>query len=59
MSRNKLITNYNGKGNYGNEEVTIEKGERIAQGIFKQFLVADNGNTDKERIGGMGSTGEK
>ena len=45
--------------NYGNEEVTIEKGERIAQGIFKQFLVADNGNTDKERTGGIGSTGVK
>ena len=45
--------------NYGNEEVTIEKGERIAQGIFKQFLVADNGNTDKERNGGFGSTGTK
>ena len=45
--------------NYGDKEVTIEKGERIAQGIFKQFLVADNGNTDKERNGGIGSTGEK
>ena len=45
--------------NYGDKEVTIEKGERIAQGIFKQFLVADNGNTDKERNGGIGSTGQK
>ena len=45
--------------NYGDKEVTIEKGERIAQGIFKQFLVADNGNTDKERNGGIGSTGTK
>ena len=42
--------------NYGSEEVTIEKGERIAQGIFKQFLVSDNGNTDIERVGGTGST---
>ena len=42
--------------NYGNEEITIEEGERIAQGIFKQFLVSDNGNTDEERIGGTGST---
>ena len=45
--------------NYGAKEVTIEKGERIAQGIFKQFLVADSGNTDKERNGGIGSTGQK
>ena len=45
--------------NYGDKEVTIEKGERIAQGIFKQFLVADNGNTNKERNGGIGSTGQK
>lgn len=45
--------------NYGDKEVLIDKGERVAQGIFKQFLVADNGNTDKERIGGTGSTGTK
>ena len=45
--------------NYGDKEVTIEKGERIVQGIFKPFLVADNGNTDKERTGGIGSTGTK
>ena len=45
--------------NYGDKEVTIEKGERVVQGIFKQFLVADNGNTDNERIGGTGSTGTK
>lgn len=45
--------------NYGDKEVSIEKGERIAQGIFKQFLLADNGNTDKKRTGGTGSTGTK
>jgi dUTP pyrophosphatase len=44
--------------NYGDEIVTIEKDERIAQGIFKQFLVSDNGNTDEERTGGTGSTGK-
>jgi len=44
--------------NDSNETVTIEAGERVAQGIFLQFLVADNGNTDNERIGGFGSTGK-
>lgn len=45
--------------NYGDKEVTIDKGERIVQGIFKQFLVADSGNTDKVRTDGVGSTGTK
>jgi dUTP pyrophosphatase len=36
--------------------VTIEKGERIAQGIFLPFLVADNCNSENERNGGIGST---
>lgn len=44
--------------NYGKEEIKIEKGERIAQGLFKHFLVADDGNTNKERQGGIGSTNE-
>lgn len=36
--------------------ILISKGERIAQGAFFNFLVADNGNTDVERVGGFGST---
>lgn len=36
--------------------ITIERGDRIAQGMFINYLVADNGNTDNERIGGWGST---
>lgn len=28
----------------------------IAQGVFLKYLVADNGNNDNERIGGIGST---
>lgn len=36
---------------------TITAGERIAQGIFFPFLPADNGNTETERAGGFGSTG--
>jgi dUTP diphosphatase len=42
--------------NLTNETQTIEKEERIAQGIFVEYLVADMGNTDKERSGGIGST---
>lgn len=45
--------------NLTNEDITLEAGERIAQGIFVPFLVADNGNTDTEREGGIGSTGTK
>ncbi|HEY8889827.1 MAG TPA: dUTP diphosphatase [Clostridium sp.] len=44
--------------NDSNDAVTIEAGERVAQGIFLPFLIADNGNTDNERIGGFGSTGK-
>ena len=36
--------------------ITIERGDSIAQGMFINYLVADNGNTDNERIGGWGST---
>ena len=56
-------SNPNNDGNIGiflknisDESITIKKGERVAQGAFFNFLVADNGNTDNERIGGFGST---
>ena len=44
--------------NLSNETVKINKGDRIAQGIFEQFLVAESGftTTDEERKGGIGST---
>lgn len=42
--------------NISNETQTIRKGDRIAQGAFFKFLVADNGNTDNVRTGGFGST---
>jgi dUTP pyrophosphatase len=42
--------------NIGTTPITIEKGERISQGIFKKFYEADSGNTDKERTGGIGSS---
>ena len=57
---------YSNEGNDGNigiflknisdETQTIKKGDRIAQGAFFNFLVADNGNTDNVRVGGFGST---
>ena len=42
--------------NISNEDYIIHKGDRIAQGSFFKFLTADNGNTDKKRTGGFGST---
>ena len=42
--------------NISDKPLLISKGERIAQGAFFNFLVADNGNTDNERTGGFGST---
>lgn len=44
--------------NISNETLVINKGERIAQGAFFNFLVADNGNTDAIREGGFGSSGK-
>ena len=45
--------------NRGHEDVVIEQGERIAQGIFQKYLTADGdeaGHGDVRR-GGFGSTG--
>lgn len=42
--------------NIGNEDYIIKKGDRIGQGAFFNFLVAENGNTDTVRKGGWGST---
>lgn len=40
-------------------DVSLTKGERVAQGIFVKYLVSDNGNLDTTRDGGFGSTGKK
>lgn len=45
--------------NMGQEEQIIEKGERIGQGIFKPFLLADDDHVTQERSGGFGSSGKK
>ncbi|GAB6092665.1 dCTP deaminase/dUTPase family protein [Furfurilactobacillus curtus] len=45
--------------NYGLTDVTIKKGERIAQGIFVPFLTIDGETTPQmERNGGFGSSGK-
>ena len=42
--------------NISDEIQIINNGDRIGQGAFFNFLVADNGNTDSVRTGGFGST---
>ena len=44
--------------NISDKPLVINKGDRIAQGAFFNFLVADNGNTNNIRKGGWGSTNE-
>jgi len=45
--------------NVKDEDVTILKGERIGQGIFEKYLIADDDNATGTREGGFGSTGSK
>jgi dUTP pyrophosphatase len=39
--------------NIGNEIIKIEKGERIAQGMFTNYFITDDDNVEDERIGGF------
>lgn len=58
---------YNNEGNEGHiiialynttqEPIKIEKGERIAQGIFSKYLITNDDNVTETRQGGIGSTG--
>ena len=43
--------------NYNQEVVKLEKGTRIAQGIFYKYLSADDDSAEGLRVGGIGSTG--
>ena len=43
--------------NFGNEPVTLEKGERVAQGIFSKYLITNDDDSTGVRTGGIGSTG--
>lgn len=45
--------------NISDKSLNIVKGDRIAQGAFFTFLVADNGNSNNKRIGGFGSTNKE
>lgn len=42
--------------NIKDADVTIKKGETIAQAIFQKFLIGDNDNAEGTRNGGFGST---
>lgn len=44
--------------NTGEESFQIQKGDRFCQGLFQKYLVAGTEfDTEKERKGGLGSTG--
>ncbi|SUP42290.1 dUTP diphosphatase [Veillonella criceti] len=43
--------------NNGEEPVLIDKGDRVMQGIFCEYLLADDDDVTVERTGGLGSTG--
>lgn len=42
--------------NINETDTIIKKGDRIGQGIFENYLVADDDNAEGERTGGFGST---
>ena len=42
--------------NLGTTDYVIKAGDRIAQCMFINYLTADSGNTDAQRMGGFGST---
>lgn len=44
--------------NFTNEIVIIRKGEKLGQGIFEKFALADNDIHGGKRTGGFGSTGK-
>lgn len=59
------FSNVDNDGNIGifllnltNDTQYIYKGDRIAQGMFINYLITDDDNVDSERVGGFGSTGK-
>lgn len=42
----------------GSKELFIEPGDRFVQGIFMPYGITKDDNTESERTGGLGSTGE-
>lgn len=58
-------SNENNDGNIGimlfnlsDKPFKINKGDRIAQGMFIRVLSSENGNTKEKRTGGFGSSGK-
>lgn len=43
--------------NLGFEDIVIKKGEKIGQGVFQKYLLADGDEAEGDRNGGFGSTG--
>lgn len=41
-----------------NEDVTLEAGEKLGQGIFMKYAKTDDDTAEGERTGGFGSTGK-
>ena len=44
--------------NFSQKEVTINKGERVAQGVFQNYLTTTNDQVESIRKGGFGSSGK-
>lgn len=44
--------------NISNEPQKLEKGNRIAQGMFIKYLTVDNDDVTTKRVGGFGSSGQ-
>lgn len=42
--------------NTSEEPITLKLGEKIAQGVITNYVIADDDDVDKERVGGFGST---
>lgn len=42
--------------NVSDHEITVKKGERVAQVIFQKYLLVDNDEAKGKRAGGFGST---
>lgn len=45
--------------NLTDKTIEIKAGERIMQGIFEKYLIVDDDECEKIRVGGIGSTGTK
>ena len=42
--------------NNTDQDISLQEGERIAQGVFMSYLISDNGNSGCNRKGGIGSS---